>query len=101
MGALLERAVAHPKGLAGRVRLGDESRAAIVARAGGDARGALNLLEAAAADTADGREIPLEAVQAAAGGRAVVYDRQGDAHYDTISAFIKSLRGSDPDAAIY
>ncbi len=48
-----------------------------------------------------GGEIPLEAVQAAAGGRAVVYDRQGDAHYDTISAFIKSLRGSDPDAAIY
>ena len=101
VGALLDRAVAHPNGLAGRVRLGGEGRAAIVARAGGDARGALNLLEAAAADTADGREIPLEAVQAAAGGRAVVYDRQGDAHYDTISAFIKSLRGSDPDAAIY
>ncbi len=101
VGALLDRALAHPKGLAGRVRLGEESRAAIVARAGGDARGALNLLEAAAADTSDGREISLEAVQAAAGGRAVVYDRQGDAHYDTISAFIKSLRGSDPDAAIY
>jgi putative ATPase len=101
VGALLERALAHPDGLAGRVRLADETRAAIVARAGGDARGALNLLEAAAAGVADGREIPLEAVQSAAGGRAVVYDRQGDAHYDTISAFIKSLRGSDPDAAIY
>jgi putative ATPase len=98
---LLDRAVAAPKGLAGRVRLGAEARAAIVARAGGDARGALTLLEAAAADTADGREIALEAVQSAAGGRAVVYDRNGDAHYDTISAFIKSLRGSDPDAAIY
>jgi putative ATPase len=101
VGRLLDRAVAHPRGLAGRVRLTDETRAAIVARAGGDARGALNLLEAAAAGTADGREIDLDAVQAAAGGRAVVYDRQGDAHYDTISAFIKSLRGSDPDAAIY
>lgn len=99
--ALLDRAVAAPRGLAGRVRLGGEARAAIVARAGGDARGALNLLEAAAADTADGREIALEAVQSAAGGRAVVYDRSGDAHYDTISAFIKSLRGSDPDAAVY
>jgi putative ATPase len=99
--ALLDRAVAAPRGLAGRVTLGEEARAAIVARAAGDARGALNLLEAAAADTADGREIALEAVQSAAGGRAVVYDRQGDAHYDTISAFIKSLRGSDPDAAIY
>ncbi len=99
--ALLDRAVAAPRGLGGRVTLGEEARAAIVARAAGDARGALNLLEAAAADTADGREIALEAVQSAAGGRAVVYDRQGDAHYDTISAFIKSLRGSDPDAAIY
>jgi putative ATPase len=99
--ALLDRAVASPAGLAGRVTLGEEARAAIVARAGGDARGALNLLEAAAADTADGRAIALETVQGAAGGRAVVYDRQGNAHYDTISAFIKSLRGSDPDAAIY
>ncbi len=101
IGALLDRAATSPKGLAGRVVLGGEARAAIVARAGGDARGALNLLEAAAAATADGREIALDAVQSAAGGRAVVYDRQGDAHYDTISAFIKSLRGSDPDAAIY
>jgi putative ATPase len=99
--ALLERAVADRRGLAGRVRLGEEARAAIVARAAGDARGALNLLEAAAADTGDGGEIALESVQSAAGGRAVVYDREGDAHYDTISAFIKSLRGSDPDAAVY
>jgi putative ATPase len=99
--ALLERAAADPRGLAGRVTLGEAARDAIVARAGGDARGALNLLEAAAAATADGREIALDAVRSAAGGRAVVYDREGDAHYDTISAFIKSLRGSDPDAAIY
>ncbi len=98
---LLDRATTSPKGLAGRVVLGEEARDAIVARAGGDARGALNLLEAAAADTSDGATVSLETVQAAAGGRAVVYDRQGDAHYDTISAFIKSLRGSDPDAAIY
>ncbi|HYE58517.1 MAG TPA: replication-associated recombination protein A, partial [Rhodothermales bacterium] len=62
---------------------------------------ALNLLEAAAAGVPDGGTVGQDAVQAAAGGRAVVYDREGDAHYDTISAFIKSLRGSDPDAALY
>ncbi len=101
VGALIDRALAAPEGLAGRVRLGDGARAALVARANGDARGALNLLEAAAAGTADGGEVTVEAVQAASGGRAVVYDREGDAHYDTISAFIKSLRASDPDAAIY
>jgi putative ATPase len=101
IGELVDRALAAPQGLAGRVRLGEEARAALVARAGGDARGALNLLEAAAAGTPDGGEIGVEAVRSAAGGRAVVYDREGDAHYDTISAFIKSLRGSDPDAAIY
>ncbi len=83
------------------MRLGPEARAALVARANGDARGALNLLEAAAAGTPDGEEVTVEAVRAASGGRAVVYDREGDAHYDTISAFIKSLRASDPDAAIY
>jgi putative ATPase len=83
------------------VALEPEARAALVARAGGDARAALNLLEAAAAGAPDGARIGPEAVRTAAGGRAVVYDREGDAHYDTISAFIKSLRGSDPDAAIY
>jgi putative ATPase len=101
IGVLVDRAVADPRGLSGRVRLGPEARAAVVARAGGDARGALNLLEAAAAATPDGQEVSLESVRAAAGGRAVVYDREGDAHYDTISAFIKSMRGSDPDAAVY
>jgi putative ATPase len=101
IGELVDRALAAPQGLAGRVRLGEEARAALVARAGGDARGALNLLEAAAAGTPDDGEIGVEAVRSAAGGRAVVYDREGDAHYDTISAFIKSLRASDPDAAIY
>jgi putative ATPase len=101
VGALIDRALAAPEGLAGRVRLGAEARGALIARANGDARGALNLLEAAAAGTADGEEVTLEAVRAASGGRSVVYDREGDAHYDTISAFIKSLRASDPDAAIY
>jgi putative ATPase len=98
---LIDRAVADPRGLGGRVALTAEARAAVIARAGGDARAALNLLEAAAAGVADGGTVDADAVMAAAGGRGVVYDRDGDAHYDTISAFIKSLRASDPDAAIY
>jgi putative ATPase len=98
---LLERALADPRGLDGRVRLNDNARAAVVARANGDARAALNLLEAAALATPDGQTIDPGAIEVAAGGRAIPYDRAGDAHYDTISAFIKSMRGSDPDAAIY
>jgi putative ATPase len=98
---LLTRAAADPRGLAGRVILDDAARAAIVARANGDARAALNLLEAAALATPDARSIAIGDVEGAAGGRAIPYDRAGDAHYDTISAFIKSMRGSDPDAAVY
>jgi putative ATPase len=98
---LLERALTDPRGLGGRIRLDDDTRAAIAVRANGDARSALNLLEAAALATPDGQTITLSVVEGAAGGRAIPYDRSGDAHYDTISAFIKSVRGSDPDAAIY
>ncbi|MCU0306228.1 MAG: replication-associated recombination protein A [Thermoleophilia bacterium] len=97
---LVDRAVADPRGLGGAVRLEPDARAALVARAGGDARFALNLLEAAAA-AAPGGVIDSDGVRSASGGRAVVYDRAGDAHYDTISAFIKSMRASDPDAAVY
>ncbi len=71
----------------------------------GDARSALNALELAVESTppdAQGRiVVSLEAVQEAIQQRAVLYDKDGDAHYDTISAFIKSVRGSDPDAALY
>jgi putative ATPase len=101
VGALVDRALADPRGLAGRVGLLPEARAALLGRTGGDARYALNLLEAAAAGVADGAAVSEDDIRHASGGRAVVYDREGDAHYDTISAFIKSLRGSDPDAAIY
>ncbi len=101
IGTLVDRALADPVGLAGRVTLADDARAALLARSGGDARHALNLLEAAAAGVGDGDAILLDDVQQAAGGRPIVYDRDGDAHYDTISAFIKSMRGSDPDAAVY
>ncbi|HXH22821.1 MAG TPA: replication-associated recombination protein A [Dehalococcoidia bacterium] len=83
----------------------DEAISALAASVGGDARIALNALEAAAMsvtpDEAGRRVITREVVEEALQHRTYLYDRQGDAHYDTISAFIKSLRGSDPDASLY
>jgi len=77
----------------------------LVRVAGGDARNALNALELAVESTppdAKGQiQINLEVAQESIQRRAVLYDKDGDAHYDTISAFIKSIRGSDPDAALY
>jgi len=74
----------------------------IVQRAGGDARNALNIIEFAAQTArAEGREVTEEHVEDAARKRPLVYDKGGDAHYDFISAFIKSMRGSDPDASLY
>ena len=74
----------------------------IARRAGGDARNALNILELAA-QTARAEEGALTAahVEDASRKRPLVYDKGGDAHYDFISAFIKSMRGSDPDASVY
>jgi putative ATPase len=133
IGALLDRALADERGLAGRFRLAAEARAHIVALAGGDARRALTALEAAA-DTCDAPSgggdragdgdpgepraangpagagdpaapspitIDLAAVERAVDRAAVRYDRAGDQHYDVISAFIKSIRGSDVDAALH
>jgi putative ATPase len=74
----------------------------IARRAGGDARAALNILELAAQTAGtEGTELEEHHVEDAARKRPLVYDKDGDAHYDSISAFIKSLRGSDPDAALY
>ncbi|MDQ3777291.1 MAG: replication-associated recombination protein A, partial [Actinomycetota bacterium] len=80
----------------------DDIVSLIVRRAGGDARNALNILELAAQTAAaeDGA-VTEEHVEDAARKRPLVYDKGGDAHYDFISAFIKSMRGSDPDAAVY
>jgi putative ATPase len=95
------------RGLGGRFALEPDAEDAIVVMAGGDARVALNALEAAAAESsapAAGRttgRISREVVGRAASGRILPYDRDGDVHYDVISAFIKSMRGSDPDAAVY
>ncbi|WP_396653700.1 replication-associated recombination protein A [Microbacterium sp. PRF11] len=134
LGALVDRAVADPRGLDGRVVLDEEARAALVRLASGDARRALTALEAAASVAGDdagvappardddddddvddddedpgpftgsGDELPVITADhiAQAVDRALLrYDRQGDEHYDVISAFIKSVRGSDPDAAIH
>jgi len=84
------------------VTVPDELASLIARRAGGDARSALNILELAA-QTADAEGVTLaeEHVEDAARKRPLVYDRTGDRHYDFASAFIKSMRGSDPDAAVY
>ncbi|HEY3542094.1 MAG TPA: replication-associated recombination protein A [Gaiellaceae bacterium] len=81
------------------VTVDDDARDLAVARSGGDARSALNILELAA-ETADG-VVSTEQVEDAARKRPILYDKASDAHYDYISAFIKSIRGSDPDAAVY
>ncbi|HJQ07679.1 MAG TPA: replication-associated recombination protein A [Nocardioides sp.] len=98
--AVLDRAVSDERGLAGAVTLADDARDHIVRLAGGDARRSLTYLEAAAGAAEDG-VITVEVAEAAADQAAVRYDRDGDQHYDVISAFIKSIRGSDADAALH
>jgi putative ATPase len=88
-----------------KVNLDKDAEAHLIRVAGGDGRNALNALELAVESTLpDGNgiiNITLEVAQDSIQRRAVLYDKDGDAHYDTISAFIKSIRGSDPDAALY
>lgn len=104
---LLERALAEPeRGYGGRNIQADADALAHLAHvAGGDARVAYNALELAVEstppDAAAVIHIDLAVAQESIQRRAILYDRDGDAHYDTISAFIKSVRGSDPDAALY
>ncbi|HJW48662.1 MAG TPA: replication-associated recombination protein A [Candidatus Limnocylindria bacterium] len=102
---IVRRAMTEERGLAGKVSLTPEAEDALVAVSNGDARVALNALELASdASTADGagaRVIGLPEIREAMQRRSLLYDRAGDMHYDTISAFIKSVRGSDPDAALY
>ncbi len=101
VGELVDRAVGDERGLAGRVSLDDAAREHLLALADGDARRALTALEAAA-DSVDGAgSVDLAAVERAVNRAAVRYDRDGDQHYDVTSAFIKSIRGSDVDAALH
>ncbi|NEM90227.1 replication-associated recombination protein A [Galbitalea soli] len=124
LGVVIDRAVSDPRGLGGRVRLSDEARSALIRLSSGDARRALTALEAAALsasataapvtsgdasqpaddeqDEEDRRPLITDDIVATAVDRALLrYDRQGDEHYDVISAFIKSVRGSDVDAALH
>ena len=108
IGVLVDRAVEAPRGLAGEFELNTEARDYIVQIAAGDGRRSLTILEAAAAiaqarntDSDSKPVITLEEATEAADTSVVRYDRAGDQHYDVISAFIKSIRGSDPDAAIH
>ncbi len=105
----VERGLAGALGPDGGVALSADAFDHLVSLAGGDARAALNVLEgsAALAEAEDVRDSEghvsprLEDVETAAQQRVLAYDRAGDGHYDTVSAFIKSLRGNDPDAALY
>ncbi|GAA3831489.1 replication-associated recombination protein A [Nocardioides panacisoli] len=97
--AVVDRAVTDERGLAGAYELDDDARDHIVRLAGGDARRALTYLEAAAGAATD--RIDLKTAETAADQAAVRYDRDGDQHYDVVSAFIKSVRGSDADAALH
>ncbi|PRY70360.1 putative ATPase [Glaciihabitans tibetensis] len=112
LGIVIDRAVLDQRGLADKITLSPEARTTLIRLASGDARRALTALEAAAlsatATTApdSGASAPkpvvTEETVALAVDRALLrYDRQGDEHYDVISAFIKSVRGSDVDAALH
>jgi putative ATPase len=102
---LLERALSDADRGLGKtgVRATDDALDHLAEISGGDARMALTGLEAAAlaAEAAGESEITRDLAAEAVQRKAIVYDRQGDAHYDVISAFIKSIRGSDPDAALF
>jgi putative ATPase len=104
---ILENALKDEKNGFGKFKIdmSDEAREHLISNANGDARKLLNALEIGTLSTKfnkDGVKVfDIEAAQESMQKRAVLYDRSGDAHYDHISAFIKSMRGSDPDAAIY
>ncbi|MQB00045.1 MAG: AAA family ATPase [Actinobacteria bacterium] len=101
--AILRGALADEQRGIGSLKLDidDEALEHLARGAGGDARSALNALEAAALMAAGSGRIDLATAEEALQRRALPYDKGGDWHYDVISAFIKSMRGSDPDAAVY
>ncbi|MCC8247323.1 replication-associated recombination protein A [Saccharothrix sp. NEAU-S10] len=98
---LVKRAVEDERGLGGAVTVEQDAEDHLVRLAGGDARRALTALEAAADSVGPGGVLDLATLEATVDKAAVRYDRQGDQHYDVTSAFIKSIRGSDVDAALH
>jgi putative ATPase len=104
---IVDRALFNPDYGYGKhsIELDKDARVHLIQMSGGDARNLLNALELAIETTSPDKtkttKISLEVAQESIQKRAVLYDKSGDVHYDTISAFIKSVRGSDPDAALY
>jgi putative ATPase len=99
---LIRRAVEDPRGLGGRVPVEPDAVDLLVRLSAGDARRALTALEVAAETVADGGgPVTVGSIEESLDEAAVRYDRDGDQHYDVISAFIKSVRGSDVDAALH
>jgi putative ATPase len=100
---LVRRALDDPRGLAGAFAIAESALEYLLAMSGGDARKALTALEAAAGATkaTGGSTIELAILEQALDRAAVRYDREGDQHYDVVSAFIKSIRGSDVDASLH
>lgn len=103
LATLLRRAVIHPDGLAGSIPVDEAALLAIAEFARGDGRRALNLLEVAAqqAEREGCLTVDVAQVASVAGHRTLLYDKAGEEHHNVVSAFIKSMRGSAPDAAIY
>jgi putative ATPase len=100
--ALLRRSLTDDRGIPEHPPVADGALRMLAERSGGDARVALSALERAVETTTrDGGEIDIAAAEDALQRKALEYDREGDRHYDYASALIKSLRGSDPDAALY
>ena len=98
---VVQRAVDDPRGLAGTVTVEPDALDLLVQLAAGDARRALTALEVAAESAADSGTVTVSTVEQSLDRAAVRYDRDGDQHYDVVSAFIKSIRGSDVDAAMH
>ncbi len=103
VGTLVDRAMSAPGGVGGDLTLAPDARELFARYAWGDARRALNALEVAAAAVrlAGRREILPADAEEALQHKALLYDKSGEEHYNVVSAFIKALRGSDPDAAVY
>jgi putative ATPase len=95
---VIRRAIEDPRGLNGKVKVTDDAIEQLVQLSAGDARRALTALEVAAES---GQDVTVEVVEQSLDKAAVRYDRDGDQHYDVVSAFIKSVRGSDVDAALH
>ena len=100
--ALLRRAVAHPRAGLNDIEVAEDALMAIAHMARGDGRRALGVMEVAIDQLPAGeKKLSLARVKAMATHSTLLYDKAGDEHYNVVSAFIKSMRGSDPDAAIY